>query len=184
MDKTNNKPIDRQTILVEELNILQGVINRMSQHSLECKKWTLALATGVLSLNSISSSSFAIESLSYGYLCFLGVLLICFWFLDAYYLRFGRMFREQHKWLIENRPTTAQRMFEVLPRDDLLEKDPCRFNYLSIMFSVKGMAIYWILFLSLVGLIFYKMGAIGYLLPLLLLCCLLCKIFRSFCSKL
>ncbi|WP_104712249.1 hypothetical protein [Helicobacter cetorum] len=184
MDKTNNKPTDRQTILVEELKILQGVINRMSQHSLECKKWTLALATGVLSLNSISSSSFPIESLSYGYLCFLGVLLTCFWFLDAYYLRFERSFREQHKWLVKNRLSTTHRMFEVLPRDDLLEKDPCRFNYLSIMFSVKGMAIYWILFLSLVGLIFYKMGAIGYLLPLLLLCCLLCKIFRSFCSKL
>ncbi|MGL2548228.1 hypothetical protein ACOWOL_06555 [Helicobacter pylori] len=41
---------DRAKILIEELKILQGVINRMAQNSLECKKWTLALAVGVLSL--------------------------------------------------------------------------------------------------------------------------------------
>ncbi|WP_240446243.1 hypothetical protein [Helicobacter pylori] len=41
---------DRAKILIEELKILQGVINRMAQNSLECKKWTLALVVGVLSL--------------------------------------------------------------------------------------------------------------------------------------
>ncbi len=45
-----NTPKDRARILIEELKILQGVINRMVQNSLECKKWTLALVVGVLSL--------------------------------------------------------------------------------------------------------------------------------------
>ncbi|WP_258221030.1 hypothetical protein [Helicobacter pylori] len=45
-----NTPKDRAKILIEELKILQGVINRMAQNSLECKKWTLALAVGFLSL--------------------------------------------------------------------------------------------------------------------------------------
>ncbi|AQM66355.1 hypothetical protein HPYLSS1_01364 [Helicobacter pylori SS1] len=79
----NHNPTDREKerakILIEELKILQGVINRMVQNSLECKKWTLALAVGVLSLK--------IEAISNSYgLCVLGVLLLCFWFLDAYYL--------------------------------------------------------------------------------------------------
>ncbi|MDU9702058.1 hypothetical protein [Helicobacter pylori] len=50
----NHNPTDREKerakILIEELKILQSVINRMVQNSLECKKWTLALAVGVLSL--------------------------------------------------------------------------------------------------------------------------------------
>ncbi len=50
----NHNPTDREKerakILIEELKILQSVINRMAQNSLECKKWTLALAVGVLSL--------------------------------------------------------------------------------------------------------------------------------------
>ncbi len=46
----NHNPTDRAKILIEELKILQSVINRMAQNSLECKKWTLVLAVGVLSL--------------------------------------------------------------------------------------------------------------------------------------
>ncbi len=99
---------DRAKILVEELKILQGVINRMAQNSLERKKWTLALAVGVLSLKIEAISNF------YG-LCVLGVLLICFYLLDAYYLMRERLFREQYQWLIENRLKTDERLFEVFP---------------------------------------------------------------------
>ncbi|BAW61663.1 uncharacterized protein HPF70_1397 [Helicobacter pylori] len=68
----DNTPTDREKerakILAKELKILQGVINRMAQNSLECKKWTLALAVGVLSLK--------IEAISHLYeLCVLGVLV-------------------------------------------------------------------------------------------------------------
>ncbi|WRD24232.1 hypothetical protein E5K66_06950 [Helicobacter pylori] len=99
---------DRAKILIEELKILQGVINRMAQNSLECKKWTLALAVGVLSLK--------IEAISHLYgLCVLGVLLACFYLLNAYYLTQERLFREQYQWLIENRLKTDERLFEVFP---------------------------------------------------------------------
>ncbi len=54
----DSAPKDREKILIEELKILQGVINRMAQNSLECKKWTLALATGVLSLKIEAISIF------------------------------------------------------------------------------------------------------------------------------
>ncbi|PDW13357.1 hypothetical protein BB387_00605 [Helicobacter pylori] len=63
-----NTPKDRVKILIEELKILQGIINRMAQNSLECKKWTLALAVGVLSIK--------IEAIfnSYGLCVFGGVI--------------------------------------------------------------------------------------------------------------
>ncbi len=53
-----NTPKNRAKILIEELKILQGVINRMAQNSLECKKWTLALVVGVLSLKIEAISNF------------------------------------------------------------------------------------------------------------------------------
>ncbi|WP_104760631.1 hypothetical protein [Helicobacter cetorum] len=139
----DNNPIDRETILVEELKILQGIINRMAQNSLECKKWTLALAVGVLSLKIESFSNL------YG-LCVLGVLLLCFWFLDAYYLKQERLFREQYEWLVKNRFKTDERLFEVFPRKDLLEINPCKFSYFKIMFSVSLFP-YMALALCLVG---------------------------------
>ncbi len=133
-----NTPKDRAKILIEELKILQGVINRMAQNSLECKKWTLALVVGVLSLKIEAISNF------YG-LCVLGVLLLCFWFLDAYYLMQERSFREQYQWLIENRLKTDERLFEVFPTHQTCQLT----QLLSAMFSFSLFP-YWVLGLCLV----------------------------------
>ncbi|WRC77058.1 hypothetical protein E5K92_06685 [Helicobacter pylori] len=139
----NHNPTDREKerakILIEELKILQGVINRMAQNSLECKKWILALAVGVLSLK--------IEAISHLYgLCVLGVLLACFYLLDAYYLMLERLFREQYQWLIKNRLKTDERLFEVFPAHQT-----CRFAlYLCAMLSFS-LFHYWALGFCLVG---------------------------------
>ncbi|RVZ85124.1 hypothetical protein [Helicobacter pylori] len=134
-----NTPKDRAKILIEELKILQGIINRMAQNSLECKKWTLALVVGVLSLK--------IEAISNSYgLCFLGVLLLCFWFLDAYYLMQEKLFREQYQWLIKNRLKTDERLFEVFPTHQTCQS----MQLLSSMFSISLLP-YWVLALCLVG---------------------------------
>ncbi len=102
-------------------------------------KWTLALAVGVLSLK--------IEAISHLYgLCVLGVLLACFYLLDAYYLMLERLFREQYQWLIKNRLKTDERLFEVFPAHQT-----CRFAlYLCTMLSFSLFP-YWALGLCLVG---------------------------------
>ncbi|WP_120899944.1 hypothetical protein [Helicobacter pylori] len=134
-----NTPKDRAKILIEELKILQGVINRMTQNSLECKKWTLALVVGVLSLK--------IEAISNSYgLCILGVLLLCFWFLDAYYLTQERLFREQYQWLIKNRLKTDERLFEVFPAHQT-----CQLTQLLSAMRSPSLFPYWVLALCLAG---------------------------------
>ncbi|WRC00259.1 hypothetical protein KVD97_07085 [Helicobacter pylori] len=135
----DNNPTDREKTLIEELKILQGVINRMAQKSLECKKWTLALTVGVLSLK--------IEAISHLYgLCVLGVLLACFYLLDTYYLMLESLFREQYKWLIKNRLKTDERLFEVFPAHQTY-----RFAlYFCAMLSFSLFP-YWLLGLCLVG---------------------------------
>lgn len=134
-----NTPKDRVTILIEELKILQGVINRMAQNSLECKKWTLALAVGVLSLK--------IEAISNSYgLCVLGALLLCFYLLDAYYLTQERSFREQYQWLIKNRLKTDERLFKMLPAHQT-----CQLTQLLSAMRSPSLFPYWVLALCLVG---------------------------------
>ncbi|WRD40129.1 hypothetical protein E5K47_06905 [Helicobacter pylori] len=134
----NHHPTDRAKILTEELKILQGVINRMAQNSLECKKWTLALVVGALSLKIEAISNFYV-------LCVLGVLLACFYLLDAYYLTQERLFREQYQWLIENRLKTDERLFEAFPA-----RQTCRCTqFLCSMFSFSLFP-YWVLGLCLV----------------------------------
>lgn len=129
---------DRAKILIEELKILQGVINRMAQNSLECKKWTLALVVGTLSLKIEAISNFYV-------LCVLGVLLACFYLLDAYYLMWERLFREQYQWLIENRLKTDERLFEAFPAHQTCQLT----QFLSAMRS-RSLFPYWVLGLCLV----------------------------------
>ncbi|AFX89251.1 hypothetical protein HPAKL86_01125 [Helicobacter pylori Aklavik86] len=94
---------------------------------------------GVLSLK--------IEAIPHLYgLCVLGVLLACFYLLDAYCLMLERLFREQYEWLIKNRLKTDERLFEVFPTHQA-----CRFAlYLCAMFSFSLFP-YWALGFCLVG---------------------------------
>ncbi|GAA8355505.1 hypothetical protein HpDR35_14770 [Helicobacter pylori] len=111
----------------------------MAQNSLECKKWTLALVVGVLSLK--------IEAISHLYgLCVLGVLLACFYLLDAYYLMQEKLFREQYRWLIKNRLKTDEKLFEVFPIHQTCQST----QFLSAMRSFSLFP-YWALGLCLVG---------------------------------
>ncbi|WP_390535859.1 hypothetical protein [Helicobacter pylori] len=76
---------------------------------------------------------------------FLGVLLACFYLLDAYYLTQERLLRKQYQWLIGNRLKTDERLFEVFPAHQT-----CRCTqFLCTMLSLSLFP-YWVLGLCLV----------------------------------
>ncbi|GAA7545402.1 hypothetical protein JP0017_12560 [Helicobacter pylori] len=90
---------------------------------------------------------FKIEAISHLYgLYVLGVLLACFYLLDAYYLMLERLFREQYGWPIENRLKTDERLFEIFPAHQT-----CRcVLHLCTMLSFSLFP-YWALGFCLVG---------------------------------
>lgn len=77
---------------------------------------------------------------------FRGVVLICFYLLDAYYLTQEGLFREQYQWLVKNRLKTDERLFEVFPAHQT-----CRCaQFLCSMLSFSLFP-YWALGFCLVG---------------------------------
>lgn len=70
----------------KEIDLIQGIINRMARNSFMIKGWTLTVAGIAYSLNLASSKS--------AFLC-VGIPVIClfFWSLDAFYLRTERKYR-------------------------------------------------------------------------------------------
>lgn len=70
----------------KEIDLIQGIINRMARNSFMIKGWALTVAGIAYSLNLASSKS--------AFLC-VGIPVIClfFWSLDAYYLRTERKYR-------------------------------------------------------------------------------------------
>ena len=73
---------------VKHLEMIQGVISRLAGDSFMLKGWSITLVTGLLALSAGGTNE------RYAILALFPAL--CFWGLDAYYLRQEKLFRALH----------------------------------------------------------------------------------------
>lgn len=72
--------------MIEHLSYIQNTVDRMSHNSFLIKGWTITFMSLLFIL--------AINNSNYWFLILALFTLICFWGLDAYYLRQERLFRK------------------------------------------------------------------------------------------
>lgn len=70
----------------KHLDYVTAAIERMAANSFKCKSWAITLTCAVLALNKIEASIHAPVIAIFA--------LVSLWWLDAYYLRLERLFRE------------------------------------------------------------------------------------------
>lgn len=85
---------EQQTMLHKEIDLIEGVIERMARNSFMIKGWTLSMTALVSALSSLSLGMTA---------ALLLIPVVCFWWLDAYYLRLEKAFRKVYEDRIECR---------------------------------------------------------------------------------
>ena len=101
MGKNNEENL--KEFMLKEIDIIQDIIKRMAYNSFLIKGWTVTLVVGILLLKGPEK-----------YQIFLILIpLIAFWYLDAYFLRQERLFRELYKWVISNRLHTDEHLFDM-----------------------------------------------------------------------
>lgn len=83
----------------KELDLVQGVINRMANNSFLLKGWIVSLVVIVLALSNDSLASQ--NPLWIGIL--LLVVILCFWYLDAFFLHREKCYRELYKDILKKR---------------------------------------------------------------------------------
>lgn len=87
---------------LKEIEIIQGVINRMANNSFLIKGWTITLIVGSLLFKS--------EPI----MAWIAIIpIIGFWGLDAYFLRQERLYRKLYAWVIENRLLSNEHLFSM-----------------------------------------------------------------------
>jgi hypothetical protein len=132
--------------LHKEIDLIQGCINRMANNSFLLKGWLISIVAVVLALSE-----------KFPNLLLLGIILIIpllsFWYLDAFFLRAEKMYREMYKWVLENR-RLKNKEFEY-------DLNPKRFenkvdSLLKIMFSKTLRTFYGIPLLFNVVFIIYR----------------------------
>jgi len=81
--------------MAEHLDYLQNVISRMSHNSFLIKGWTITFISLLFIL--------AVNDSNYWFLILSLFPLLCFWGLDAYYLRQERLFRKLYCFVINGK---------------------------------------------------------------------------------
>lgn len=104
----------KEEILHKELDLIQEVIKRMASNSFQIKAWLIGILTAVIAFSKDSvlvhldnqASAFLIN-------VFLLLPIICFWYLDAFFLKTEKLYREVYKWVIANRDLTDAYMYDL-----------------------------------------------------------------------
>ena len=133
--------LDKEDVLEKEIDLIQSCINRMAQNSFIIKGWTVSLIAVVLALLP--------ESVDIKLLCILGILAtLCFWYLDAFFLKMERLYRWKYEWIIKNRLSSNEYFFDLNPtnvnmwnpdKNNKAKQEPC---ILKVMFTKTLMPIY------------------------------------------
>ena len=79
----------------QHLTMQQDIINRMASNSSNCKTWLVTIIAALTALQ-ISMA----EIVNYGWL--LIIIIIAFWYLDAFYLALERMHRDNEKQFVNS----------------------------------------------------------------------------------
>ena len=136
-----------ESVLQKEIDLIQGCINRMAHNSFAIKGWLITLVAVILALLP--------ETVDVRILC--GVVFaaaLCFWYLDAYYLKMERLYRWKYEWVIANRGKSDQRFYDLNPmepdmwlpnEDGSKKKVPC---VVRIMFTKTLIPLYAIIILT------------------------------------
>jgi hypothetical protein len=133
-------------ILHKEIDLIQGVINRMANNSFMLKGWLISLIAVVLALSKDSLLS-CDTNLILLILCF---PIIIFWYLDAFFLHREKCYRELYDWVIKNRMSSTENLYSL---DFRPHKKKVK-SIFRIMFSQTLFPFYGLAFLLLIILIF------------------------------
>lgn len=98
--------VKNEKILIEEVKLIQDIIKRMTSNSFNIKTWTITLIVVTLLFKGNDNKHMFIAFIP----------LFAFWYLDAYYLRQERLFREVHKWITSYRLGNEDKLFDFNPR--------------------------------------------------------------------
>lgn len=134
---------DNQKSLEKEIDLIQACINRMAKYSFVVKGWAISLASVILAL---LPKNVDIKILS----IIVIVSTICFWYVDAFFLKTEKLYRWKYEWVIINRYKSDKYLYDLNPYNKEMwiktnnkeRNTPC---IVSVMFTKTLVPLYGLL---------------------------------------
>lgn len=156
----------------KELDLIQDVIRRMANYSYRIKAAMIGIIGGVIAIseNVIFSDNTKTlnEPAAFAISIFLVILVLVFWYMDAFFLQVEKKYREVYKWVVENRSKTDRYLYDL--NTFVREIDG---NKQDLTKSISGK----------VGLMFSKTLFFSYIAPFLFVTGLLVFQMMKLCGK-
>lgn len=137
-------------ILHKEIDLIQACIGRMAQNSFLIKGWLITLIAVVLALLP--------ESFNIRGLCIVGfTITICFWYLDAFFLKTERLYRWKYEWVVQNRVNSQSYFYDLNPynkdmwtltKEGSAKKEP---NIICVMLTKTLIPMYGVLLICILA---------------------------------
>ncbi len=105
--KMGFEDLDKLSILMKEIDLIQDCIKRMASNSFFIKGWNITIVAACITMAEKQGA----------YSGYIAAIVSClaFWWLDTYYLRLERMYQRKYKWVLENRMKTFDNVFDLNP---------------------------------------------------------------------
>jgi len=156
--------MEKDENLHKELDLIQDVISRMAGNSFQVKTWTMAIVGGVLALaQEIVFPAKDVEMnepAAIGISIFLVLVVVVFWYLDGFFLKTEKLYRNLYKWVLEYRSKTDEYLYDlntfgrkVNGVETLIKARPV----FCVMFTKTLWPFYVIPFVFVVGLLVYNL---------------------------
>jgi len=130
---------------LKHLEIIQGVINRLANNSFLIKGWTITISLAGFGLFANNNKPV--------FLVFVSFADVIFWFLDAYYLRQERLFRELYEDVARVRSRRKKTATKTLTMDTSRYHKRVS-NISCVMLSFPTWLIY-VAIIALAGVLYY-----------------------------
>lgn len=150
------------SVLMKEIDLIQSCINRMAKNSFVVKGWLITLYAAIFVLLPLH--------FDYRIPSFIAMLtVLCFWYLDGFFLKIETLYRWKYNWVIKNRLSSNEFSFNLNPHNSRMwVKDdgshPKSEPYvLSKMFSRTLWPLYLLLFV--VALLAFVNSFAGWIVP-------------------
>lgn len=113
VEQTNNH-LDRE-VIHKEIDLIQDIIKRMASNSFQVKAWLIGILSALVVVESKSLFAQANSDrwFSIEMNLFLFLPIICFWYLDAFFLSTEKLYRELYKWVVTNRSKTNDYLYDL-----------------------------------------------------------------------
>ncbi len=128
----------KNEVLHKEIDLIQGVIQRISGNSFLLKGWLISLITVIL---AFSKDSIMIANLT-AFGMFLCLAVVIFWYMDAFFLHKERCFRKLYEWVIANRETSDEHLYSLdYKRFQSAVKKPWQLMASSTLLPIYGLTL-------------------------------------------